>query len=346
MDRRDRILQHCTQAQLGIEVGPWFNPIAPKSKGYRCLSLDVFDASVLRSRAEADPNIPREKISDIEDVDLVGSSVDLGRLVCEAGYAGKVDYIVSSHNLEHIPDPIRFLQGCQEALKPHGIVSMAVPDKRTCFDHFRPYTTLGDWLEAFFERRSKPTLRQVFESASLGCLHNGSGVLSLGTDSSELQPTHHLMMGYDNWQAQLVASHRDYIDAHCWTLTPAVIELILRDLAWLRLLQFEVDEIAGPLGCEFFVRLRYMGKDWQPHFTQEAYFSMRTALLQRIMDEQAENSPLLAKTRRAMDTLHAALLEKPASEAVTRPRIRGVGRLRRIVAPLRRAATALLPPRT
>jgi SAM-dependent methyltransferase len=344
MDRRDRILQHCTKAQLGIEVGPWFNPVAPKREGYRCLSLDVFDVTALRARAEADPNIPREKIPAIEDVDLVGSSVELGRLVEEAGYAGKIDYIVSSHNLEHIPDPIRFLQGCQDALKPQGVVSMAIPDKRTCFDHFRPYTTPGDWLEAFFERRSKPTLRQVFESASLGCLHNGSGVFSLGTDSSELQPTHHLQMGYDNWQAQLAAGHQDYIDAHCWTLTPAVIELIMRDLAWLRILQFEVEEISGPHGCEFFMRLRYMGKDWQPDITQDAYFSMRTTLLQRIVDEQAENSPVLAKTRRTLD---AALAARPQEqEPVTRAGVRGLGRLRRIVAPLRRAATAIRPRRT
>ena len=69
MDRQDAILKYTTKEQRGIEIGPWFNPIAPKREGYRCLSLDVFDLETLRKRAVEDPNIAAESIPMIEDVD-------------------------------------------------------------------------------------------------------------------------------------------------------------------------------------------------------------------------------------------------------------------------------------
>ena len=75
--------------------------------------------------------------------------------------------MISSHNFEHSPNPIRFLQGCGKVLKPGGVLSMALPDKRACFDYFRPHTTLGQWLEAFFAERERPTPAQVFDQDSL-----------------------------------------------------------------------------------------------------------------------------------------------------------------------------------
>ena len=120
MDRRSAILKYTTKEQRGIEVGPWFNPIASKRDGYRCLVLDVFDSETLRKRAAGDPNIAAASVPLIEDVDLVGSSTHIGELVRARGEAGTFDYIVSSHNFEHLSNPILFLQGCAEALRPGG----------------------------------------------------------------------------------------------------------------------------------------------------------------------------------------------------------------------------------
>ena len=98
----------------------------------------------------------------IEDVDLVGSSTHIGELVRARGEAGTFDYVVSSHNFEHLPNPIRFLQGCAEALRPGGILSMAIPDRRACFDYFRPVTRLSDWIQAFVEDRKPAVSRAGF----------------------------------------------------------------------------------------------------------------------------------------------------------------------------------------
>ncbi|WP_323123607.1 methyltransferase domain-containing protein [Burkholderia alba] len=288
MDRRSKILEGITRNHQGIEIGPWFNPIAPKREGFNCLSLDVYDTETLLSKASEDGSISKEQLSQIEAVDLVGSSVEIESIVREKGLIGQIDYIVSSHNLEHIPDPIKFLQGCSRILKVGGILSLAVPDKRGCFDHFRPHSSLGDWLEAYFEKRQKPTLRQVFEAHQLGALYNGSGAFGLGVNSSQIQPTNNIQHGFDFWVEQVRDGDRQYNDAHCWTLTPAVFELFVLDLAILGLLKFKLESIVSE-DFEFHARLRAMGKDWSPGYSKEEYFHIRTNLIHRVQAEQAEN---------------------------------------------------------
>jgi 2-polyprenyl-3-methyl-5-hydroxy-6-metoxy-1,4-benzoquinol methylase len=103
--------------------------------------MDVFDTETLRARAAADPNIVSD-IAAIEEVDLVGSATELEQVVSQRCPLSSFDYVVSSHNFEHLPNLIRFLQACARVLKPGGMVCMAIPDHRTCFDFFRPPTML------------------------------------------------------------------------------------------------------------------------------------------------------------------------------------------------------------
>ena len=148
--------------RCGIEVAPFFAPLAPKREGYNCLVLDVFDKQVLLACGEDDPNVPAEGLANIEAVDFVGSATEIAELVPLCDH-GSFDYIVSSHNFEHLPNPIRFLQGCAKVLKTGGILSMAIPDGRACFDCFRPYTTLGEWLTPYRSGAAKPSAVQIFE---------------------------------------------------------------------------------------------------------------------------------------------------------------------------------------
>jgi hypothetical protein len=66
----------------GLEIGPYFSPLASKRNGYSCLSLDVFPTEELRRRAQADPNVPEDMISHIEEVDLVGTATE-NRPACD-----------------------------------------------------------------------------------------------------------------------------------------------------------------------------------------------------------------------------------------------------------------------
>jgi SAM-dependent methyltransferase len=155
MDRRAELLRFIDRDQVGIEIGPWHTPLAPKRDGYQSISIDVFDVDTLRRRAVEDPNIDEAGVARIEDVDLIGPAQEIAEpAAARFGPGFTCDYVLASHDLEHIPDPIRFLQGCERILRRNGVVSLAIPDHRCCFDHFRTPSATADWLSAYFEKRT------------------------------------------------------------------------------------------------------------------------------------------------------------------------------------------------
>jgi len=54
----------------------------------------------------------------------------------------KYDFVLSSHNLEHIANPLKALQNWKRVLKPQGFLLVSLPDKHRTFDYRRPVTTL------------------------------------------------------------------------------------------------------------------------------------------------------------------------------------------------------------
>ena len=303
MDRIDKLLAGIDKAQMGLEIAPWFAPVVAKKDGYNTRILDVFDRAVLLERAIADPAIPVASHALLEEVDFVGSATEITDLVPPELH-GRFDYLVSSHNFEHLPNPIKFLQGCERILKPGGLVTMAVPDGRACFDYFRPHTVIGDWLEAYREDRSRPTPRQIFDHhATMSALQTARApVTAWGPKKlpGTVLVTGDLREGYATWQAGQADSA--YVDSHCTVMTPASLELLLTECRHLGLLTLEIESISATSGCEFFVRLRNGGRALAPATTEELN-RVRSGMMQRIWNERA----LCATTPTLMTTAVSAV---------------------------------------
>ena len=88
MDRLAELLRFVPKDGKGLEIAPWFVPIAPRRAGYRCASLDILDQEQLIRRAAVDRNIPSERLALIEKVDFVGNAVDIADIVAEKGELG------------------------------------------------------------------------------------------------------------------------------------------------------------------------------------------------------------------------------------------------------------------
>ena len=315
MDRVREILKYVRKSDEGIEVSPYHSPLVSRSNGYRSISLDIFDAAELRRRAAAEPGIPDAHVGRIEEVDLQGSAVDIAELVA-ARFGGKrFDYVVSSHNLEHLPDPIRFLQGCEKVLTDGGVLSLAVPDRRYCFDFFRPVTELSEWLDAFHEKRKRPTAGQIFRGESLRSNLDGSGawhpLLAIIPT-----PEENVESAYADWRSSMQdGAIPEYIDIHCSAFTPASLELMLADLRFLGLIHFETLEISRPNGCEFYVHLRHSGGGCAVD-DPVAHYRERARIMRRAATEAGQNPSI--RTR----ILRAGLL--PILKAGEKLRARGV----------------------
>lgn len=134
--RFDRMLTGITKEQFGLEIGPSLRPCAPKSEGYHVEIVDWLDRQGLIDKYQG----MGLDTSKIEDVDYIWDGHSYAEVT---GKRDSYDYIIASHVIEHVPDFIGFLNDCSSMLKPNGILSLAVPDKRFTLDHFRMVTTTG-----------------------------------------------------------------------------------------------------------------------------------------------------------------------------------------------------------
>jgi SAM-dependent methyltransferase len=58
-----------------------------------------------------------------------------------------VDFVISSHVLEHFWDPIKTLKEWMRVVRPGGFVFMIIPHKERTFDQERPRTSLQELVE-------------------------------------------------------------------------------------------------------------------------------------------------------------------------------------------------------
>ena len=180
MDRTARLLSMFDATGLGLEVGPSYNPLLPKSAGYNVEIFDHADAETLRAKY-------RDNASQIEEVDYVSDGRGLLDVI---GEPGRYDYIVASHVIEHVADIVRFVQDCETLLKDGGTLVLAVPDKRYCFDTLRPISTVGQALQAFAEKRTRHSPGVVFDHLSMICTKEGWGVVWREPTLDDLQLQH------------------------------------------------------------------------------------------------------------------------------------------------------------
>ena len=284
MQRVSKLLKYADLGGTGIEVAPFFNPAVPKRSGNDVFIIDVFETGKLREIAETDVDIPNERIHEIEEVDFVGDACQVGMFVKEASLTGRLSYIISSHNFEHLPNPILFLQGCSDALKEGGVLSMAVPDYRACFDYYRMPTRLSDWLKAYHENRKKPSPETVFDNDTMGCRYIKNGKSLPGCNIAKDDPgkfiaNRQLVSAYEQYQSSIHAQG-SYRDVHCSVLFPELLELLFRDLRHMGLMDLDLIEVTRTHGLEFFVHLRKSNE--KSAGDDEEFYARRDVLLKEV----------------------------------------------------------------
>jgi soluble lytic murein transglycosylase len=304
----------------GLEIGPRDAPLIRKADG-PVLYADYADTATVRANLHGSGVDP----AGVLDVDVVTGGGSLAAVMPH-----RVDYVVASHVAEHVPDLLGWLIDIHAVLNEGGTLGLAIPDRRFTFDRFRRESTIAEAVEAHLLGLTRPSLRQVFDSAwpavAVGVEEAWRNAVPADSEArlARLKPALELVR---RLQADPV-----YNDAHCWVFTPATFLDMLEQAARMELLPYSLlafhpTELGG---YEFYAVLRRAEGD-HVATTRESLAAARV-LLSGWPAEAAyaeAHAPELAAMRAENAALRAALAAMRGS------------RLWRATEPLRRVGRAL-----
>jgi SAM-dependent methyltransferase len=199
---RPQFVERLRALRSVLEIGPFCSPVM---RGDHVRYLDVLDADQLRARA-ADVGLDAggcpERIHHVGGIENIDETFD---------------GVISCHSVEHQPDLIRHFEGVARILRPKGgRYYLIIPDKRYCFDHFIPASTVADVIQAYAQKQTVHTLKSVIEHRAL-TTHNDPAAHWQG-QHGERYP--------QNQPARIreaIDEHgrnSGYLDVHAWYFTP------------------------------------------------------------------------------------------------------------------------------
>jgi SAM-dependent methyltransferase len=173
----------------GVELGPGHEPFPVPPVGVGVRYLDRWrpnEMRVLFPELGDDAEFPDPDIIADFDTDRLSALEDASQ-----------DFVVCSHLLEHLAEPVGFLAEIHRVLRPGGVAMILLPDLRLTFDRDRAPTTLDHLLAEHAERVTE------VDDAHLADFEVGAGG-AVPEDPQE--------------RAKLFESHRRRsVHVHCWT---------------------------------------------------------------------------------------------------------------------------------
>jgi SAM-dependent methyltransferase len=250
MTRKEKVLKHIDKCGYGLEVGPSHNPLAPKCEGYSVQIIDHMSRKQLIEKYTND-NV---RLENIEDVDFVWNGESYTDLT---GKKKHYDWIIASHLIEHTPDLIGFLNDCDQVLKDDGVLSLVIPDKRYCFDHYRPITGISKIIDASFNKNKTHTIGTAAEGILMFVKLDGTIAWDKNTIGEYSRPhSRDAMLKLFNEAIK----NTNYEDAHAWCFVPHSFRLLIQDLFMLGLIPFQEVDFYDTEGFEFCITLGRGGK--------------------------------------------------------------------------------------
>jgi hypothetical protein len=227
-----------------LEIGPLDNPqLDHRSTNY--YSVDVFSKEQLIQNYIHDPKVVKENI-------IAPSYVIVNNDYSEIQH--EFNCIFSSHNIEHMPCVVTFLNNLDSILNKDGAIYLIIPDKRYCFDFFKRESDIYDILQLHYEKNSRPRFLDVIRMVSQST-HNNP-VAHWNHDHGTIQFEEALLNSYAAITNQYNSGM--YIDSHVNLFTPQSFMQIIELLSKLKLIRLKINKLYHTLygSNEFYVILK------------------------------------------------------------------------------------------
>lgn len=178
----------------GIELGPGHSPFELPLSGAHVTYLDRWE-----------PEENRDLFPELGDAaefpqpDIV-CNLDVDRLKPISDESQ--DFVIASHVLEHVADPLGQLAEMHRVLRPGGTVLVLLPDRRATFDAGREATPLAHLVDHYEAQVTEVDDQHIIEFVR----HLAS--TGQGADFDSLPP--------DAQRKEIELQRRRSIHAHCW----------------------------------------------------------------------------------------------------------------------------------
>jgi len=247
--RNERIVKGIDYANgVGLELGPLTSPILSKQEA-TIYYLDHMSVEEMKVKYKDEP-VDLDKIVPIDFV--------LSKNGLKASVGNKrFDYVLASHVIEHIPNVVGWLQEVYSILKPHGVLSLVVPDKRFTFDIQRRTSSPAEIIGAHIDDIQRFSSTMMYDFASQYVADVDSGEAWRQPEKVLSQPRRYTL---DETYAMCKQNldPEKYVDCHCFTFTPLSFLEVMRRLMEHGLLDYEIAHVLPtyPGELEFYVTLR------------------------------------------------------------------------------------------
>ena len=178
LPERLRFYPHCKslfQSGIGLEIG------GPSSIFRRGGQIPVYPVAVRIDNCNFGSNTIWEGTINEGDTFIFDKGKAAGRqYVAEASNLrciekSSYDYVLSSHCIEHMANPLQGLAEWIRVLKHDGLLVLVVPHKNGTFDHRRPVTSLEHLIEDFDNQTGEGDLTHLEEILRLHDLNKDPG---------------------------------------------------------------------------------------------------------------------------------------------------------------------------
>ncbi len=173
----------------------------------------------------------------------------------------RFDLVLGSHVIEHVPNMMGWIQNISLLLRPLGVLSLIIPDKRVTFDTLRKETTWADLVSYELSETNRPDLRRILDHVAHAVTVAPEQLWSGSVNPQELPRIHSVTQAYA--LARQLSTSNEYFDIHCNIFSPAGFLDALNSLchlSWPNLLLNSFHE-TSPGEMDFFVSFVKMPED-------------------------------------------------------------------------------------
>lgn len=143
-------------AGVGIDIGALHRPMV-KHDDMQVVYVDKLPVSELRK------HYPELKDFNLVEPDVISDAETLSNFI-----DGSLSFVIASHVIEHMRNPILAIKNWLRVLKPGGLLYLVVPDYRKIFDKHRELTTLSHVIADYeLGNRNAQDIEHYYEYATL-----------------------------------------------------------------------------------------------------------------------------------------------------------------------------------